>query len=627
MHPLTLALLLPLAGGFLAYLASRKAPIVSQVLAFVGSTVAAVFAAMVWGNGGSDPLLPLSSAPTWLARYASLDLKEGSLEFLFRPTRLGNLGAVGTCFFGVMISLYSMVSLRSHPERGRFAAFLLWTLFGAFTVFWADNLLLLVLGWETVTLMLYLLVNTAPSGARPAEKSYGILGFTDLGLLLAISFLLAVGKTRGLSLSESTIHVGSPGVAIAYLLFMAAAIAKAGAWPLHTWLPPVAHGSPAVVSALLPASLDKLLGIYLLARVSLDLFVLAPWMHWVLMIIGAVTILAAVLMAMIQHDLKRLLGFHAVSQVGYMVLGIGTGHVLGIAGGLFHMVNNALYKSGLFLMAGSVERSAATTDLDRLGGLRRALPWTFGVTIITALSISGVPPFNGFASKWLVYQGALAVGGFMGPVLFAVAVFGSALTLASFVKVIHGVFLGPDPEARVDWRTPEPVGMVVPMVLIALLCVLLGLGVGPSLDSGLRPALEDLGYVVPAEWLSLDAGMWNPLLAVVLLALGVALGLALYAVGGVTRARTVDPFLAGERFGVRPPFYAGTQFYVTVQKLPFLGALLRDGEAGAFDVYRWAGLLGGVVVAGLRALHSGLLTLYVSWALIGLAVLVLVLVV
>jgi formate hydrogenlyase subunit 3/multisubunit Na+/H+ antiporter MnhD subunit len=551
------------------------------------------------------------------------------LEVVLRATRLGNLAAVGTAFFGVIISLYGMTALREHPERGRFAAFLLWTLCGALVAVWADNLLFMLVGWETVTLMLYLMVNANPSGARPAEKAYGILGFTDVGLLMAIAFLMAVGKTRGLSLSDSTIHVGSTGTAMAYLLFLAAALAKAGAWPLHTWLPPVAKGTPAIVSALLPASLDKLLGIYLLARVSLDLFVLAPWVNTLLMVIGAVTILSAVLMAMVQHDLKRLLGFHAVSQVGYMVLGIGTGIPLGVAGGLFHMVNHALYKSGLFLVAGTVERYAKTVELDDLGGLRRALPWTLGVAITTAMAISGVPPTNGFASKWLVYQGTLAVGGTLGMLVFAVAVFGSALTLASFVKVLHSVFWGPETERSAPAGRPEPLGMILPMLLIATLCVVLGIWAGPSLGVWIAPALDELGFSLPPDQLqglSFGNGAWNPLLATILLACGGALGLLIYAVGGVRRARVADAFVAGERFGDRPPFFSGTHFFVTIQRLPLLGGLLRDGEAGAFDPYRWAGLLGGIVVAALRSLHSGLLNMYVSWALIGLAVLVLALV-
>jgi NADH-quinone oxidoreductase subunit L len=128
------------------------------------------------------------------------------------------------------------------------------------------------------------------------------------------------------------------------------------------------------------------------------------------MVIGAITIILAVMMALIQRDYKRLLSYHAISQVGYMILGIGTCLPAGIIGGIFHMLNNALYKCGLFLTGGVVEKQTGTTDLAKLGGLRLNMPVTFVCYLITAASISGVPPFNGFFSKELIYDAALVRG-------------------------------------------------------------------------------------------------------------------------------------------------------------------------------------------------------------------------
>ena len=161
-----------------------------------------------------------------------------------------------------------------------------------------------------------------------------------------------------------------------------------------------------------------------------------------------ITIITAVMMALVQHNYKRLLGFHAVSQVGYMILGFGMGSVIGVAAGLFHMINNALYKSGLFLSAGCVEYRTGKEDIDDLGGLSKAMPVTFIASLIFAMSISGVPPFNGFASKWMIYQGIIDFGtgaGFANKlwmIWLGLAVLGSALTLASFIKFIGGIFLG-----------------------------------------------------------------------------------------------------------------------------------------------------------------------------------------
>ena len=129
---------------------------------------------------------------------------------------------------------------------------------------------------------------------------------------------------------------------------------------------------------------------------------------------GVITIIAAVMMALVQHNYKRLLGFHAVSQVGYMILGFGMGSLIGIAAGLFHMINNAIYKGGLFLTAGAVEQQTGKEELEDLGGLSRAMPLTFIAALVFALSISGIPPFNGFASKWMIYQGIIDFGNGIG---------------------------------------------------------------------------------------------------------------------------------------------------------------------------------------------------------------------
>ena len=153
-------------------------------------------------------------------------------------------------------------------------------------------------------------------------------------------------------------------------------------------------------------------------------------------------------MALVQHNYKRLLGFHAVSQVGYMILGFGLGSAIGIAAGLFHMINNALYKSGLFLSAGCVEYRTGKEDIDDLGGLSKVMPVTFIASLVFAMSISGIPPFNGFASKWMIYQGIIDFGSGSGlpnklwVIWLGSAVLGSALTLASFIKFIGGIFLG-----------------------------------------------------------------------------------------------------------------------------------------------------------------------------------------
>ena len=342
-----------------------------------------------------------------------------------------------------------------------------------------------------------------------------------------------------------------------------------------------------------------------------------------MMIVGGVTVLGAVMMAMVQHDLRKLLAFHAVSQVGYMVLGIGTGTLVGIVGGLFHMLNNAIYKNCLFLMAGSVRHRTGTTELERLGGLARAMPATFIAGAIAALAISGVPPLNGFASKWMVYQGVLATHSNLAPLLLIAAVFGSALTLASFVKVIHSVFLG-RPSDDVAGLAPArtPLLMVLPMVVLAVLCVVFGVFVQLPIGQWIAPSVSEVapGLLPAGETVSYGLGVWEASQATVLLIVGLALGLVFYAIGHIGKARVTRPFVGGELLGTDDVRVPGTGFYETVRGLPFLRGMIRDAEEEAYDVYHLGGRYGGTLVQHLRNLHTGVLAVYVAWCVIGLAV-------
>ncbi len=624
--PLVYPIVIPLVAGAIAYLVSRWWPFLCKVLAL---------AAAAWVGAQGVLLVRLSEVPAFRRLWAALP---GGLALSvdLARTPLGLVVLLGSAGFALLICLYSFRAMAGQRWEGKFYAYVTWALAGAAAVALADNLLVLLVGWELVTLMLFLLINLGTVRARTgAAKTYGVLGFADACLLLAIALLVArPGGTENLSLSRGVVEVSSFGPIgyVIYCLILVAAIAKAGAIPLHSWIPAIAEDAPTPVMAYLPAAVDKLLGIYLLAVVSLRMFRPDWTMQVVLMSIGAVTILAAVLMAMVQHNLKKLLSFHAVSQVGYMVLGVGTGTMIGVIGGLFHMVNHAIYKSCLFLMSGSVGRACGSDEIEDMGGLARVLPVTFIGGSVAAAAISGVPPFNGFVSKWLVYQGTLEVGsrGLAIAVLLA-AVFGSALTLASFVKVIYSAFLARPPVAAVDRlaKQRESFWMALPVAVLACACVLLGLWPQLITEGVLRPALSGAATTGPdlaTLGQDLDTGplgLWNPTQATGLIVIGLVLGVVLRWVAMAGRkVRVVRPFLAGEvpaagddRFRV-----PGTQFYETLTRIPVLRTLLKHGQAGAMDLYRWTGRYGHTLVEMLRAQHTGLLSLYVAWCVVGLSV-------
>jgi len=304
-------------------------------------------------------------------------------------------------FFGVIISVFS-AGYYANREISRFYfPFILWSVAVSTGIVISDNLFLLLLGWEVTTVLLYYLINMGSGSANAAAgKSFVILGLSDVLLLLGVVIIWIQYDT--LQISALNIPVESNLTTAVFIFFLTAALAKAGAIPVHSWIPAISESAPTPVMAFYPAALDKLLGIYFLGLISLSIFKVSHSLSILMLIIGAVTIIISVMMALIQHDLKKLLSFHAISQVGYMVLGIGTGTMVGVIGGLFHMINHAIYKSCLFLGSAVVENRAGTTALDKLGGLARILPYTFISMVIASLAISGIPPLNGFFSKWLI---------------------------------------------------------------------------------------------------------------------------------------------------------------------------------------------------------------------------------
>jgi formate hydrogenlyase subunit 3/multisubunit Na+/H+ antiporter MnhD subunit len=371
------------------------------------------------------------------------------------------------------------------------------------------------------------------------------------------------------------------------------------------------------VMALLPASLDKLLGIYLLARLSLDLFIMDRSMGLLLMIVGAATIIFAGMMALMQEDVKKLLAFGAVSQVGYIVLGIGTGVPIGILGGLFHMLNHAIYKTCLFLGAGSVEKQAGTTDLKKLGGLASAMPVTFAATFVAALSVSGIPPFNGFFSKWLIYQSLVTSNK---PIFLLVAMFGSALTLAYMIKMLYSIFWGERPKKLAAVRE---VGFLMawPMVALALLCIVFGFLAQLPLQKLIGPVLGFQFQGAPAG-INLTNALWSPTMATLLMIAGLVVGVIIYLLGRVPRRRKATAFVGGEILDTDETRVAGTGFYETIRNLGGFRGVYTDADKGIFDLYFLGGRLGANLVRILRGLHDGVLSSYLSWSIIGLGLLI-----
>jgi len=526
------------------------------------------------------------------------------------------LAAAGFCL-GICLYCVSFMAARRHS--GQFFAYLFFSIAFVNGAVLADNLVLLLFFWEGLLLTLFgMIIIGSQNANKTAVKALIIAGGADLCLMFGIALCGNLAHT--LTISKINLPLTTLG-GVAFIFLMIGAIGKAGAIPFHTWIPDAAIDAPLPFMALVPAALEKLLGIYFLARISLDMFQMsvASQMTHVLMIIGAVTILAAVMMALIQTDYKRLLAYHAVSQVGYMILGIGTAVPIGIIGGIFHMINHAMYKCCLFLTGGAVEKQCGTTDLNKLGGLAAKMPITFICFIVAAASISGVPPFNGFFSKELIYDGALARSQWY----YWAALAGSFLTAASFLKLGHSAYLGKISDGMKQVKE-APLAMLLPMVVIAGLCVLFGVYNAFPLHKLIQPILGE--KIAGHDFAGWPESVKLVTLTVVVLVLALLnhlygvwkTGRGIGAVDHIHHAPVLSGLYAKAERKVFDPYEIG---------LRFCGAIADS----AWAIDRAVNWLSDAFAAGLSLnlarwlskRHSGSYAVYLAWSVAGIVVLIL----
>lgn len=564
-------ILLPTALGLICLAIPRQGKRLRESLAFASTALTLGIAGIIFARQG------LHFTAFWLALTPELNI-----QFDLLAGHFGSFILLAASAFALLVALYSLKTMAAHPRHAEHYAYLLLTLGMTAGAALANNLLVILFFWDVLAMLLYALITLGGKEAIPgANKTLILIGMADLAMLLGIVFLWQACGTLTMSeLAAAPQALDGWLPVMAFLLILAGALAKAGAVPLHSWIPAISTTAPIPTMAYLPASLDKLLGIYLLARIALHWFVMTPGLGLALMVIGAVTILTAVMMALIQHDYRRMLSFHAVSQVGYMVLGVGTGTPLGVMGGLFHMLNNTLFKSCLFLCGGAVQRQTGRAKFEELGGLARAMPWTFATCLVAALAISGVPPLNGFVSKWLIYQGILEWGGRLFPLFILAAMFGSALTLASFMKLLYSLFWGDRPR-ELSRVSDVEVSTRLPMVVLAVLCVVFGIFYLWPVDIFIRPILGQAGGSAAIP------GIWQAGLATILLLISLAIGFLFFLGGRAKEALEADVFLGGEKIDPATYRVPGTQFYGPIKGLGGLRQLYAWAEHGVFDLYTW----------------------------------------
>ncbi|PWL90777.1 MAG: hypothetical protein DBY10_04820 [Clostridiales bacterium] len=287
-------------------------------------------------------------------------------------------------------------------------------------------------------------------------------------------------------------HASEPLTLLAFGLLFVGFGTKAFMFPFHPLAADAHAVAPASISLMISGVLTKC-GVYGIIRLVYVMFqnIEVPAVQYLVVGFGTVSMFICVTMAFNQHNFKRLLAFHSISQVGYVITAIGLGTALGLSAGLYHAMNHTLFKGLLFLTAGAVQHATGSLDLDRLGGLAKKMPKTCILFLIGAASISGLPPFNGFASKWYIYQAAFEKGSSSGNFFFifvcVVALLTSVLTLASFIKVAQSVFFGQFNPAFKDTKEVS-LAMRIPMWILAVLCIVTGLLPGKVSEYLLTPA-------------------------------------------------------------------------------------------------------------------------------------------
>ena len=560
-----------LAGG------ERSATLLMGIAALAGLAGAA---GGLGGAAGATRLFPWPAADHGLVGLDSL-----GAFFLVPVFLIGGLGPL----YGL-----GYWPQRHHPDTG-VRLRLCW---GALTagmglLIISRHALIFLMGWEIMALAAFFLIVTEEHLAESRQAGWIYLIATHVSTLTLLALFVLWRQATGSYLMQPAAAglIAAGRLNLLFVLILVGFGIKAGLMPLHFWLPGAHANAPSHVSAIMSGVVLKM-GIYGLVR-WLGLLP-APPAAWgaVIFALGAVSGLLGVLFAIGQHDLKRLLAYHSVENIGIILLGLGVALIgraggrpewvaLGLAGGLLHVWNHSLFKSLLFLCAGAVVHRTHTRQIDRLGGLAKGMPWTAACFVIGAVAICGLPPLNGFVSEWLVYLGMLrgvfATGGSalvaVGvPVLAAIG----ALAVACFVKVFGTVFLG---EARTEaaCRAGEaPAAMRLPMGVLAGACVLIGVApllVAPALDAassgwlaGLEPERLRLAARVPLGMIGL--------LAPALLAL--VAGLALLARRRAAGARRGPTWDCGYALPTPRMQYTAASFARTIIQL--FGSVLRPRE-------------------------------------------------
>ena len=601
--------ILPALVFFVLALLGRLLKENAQYVAILGVTVSLVFsvfallyvAGIIPGGGA-----PIEFAVNWI------DLGEGgSFSMGVYIDGLAAVMLVVVCFVSLMIQLYSGGFMEGDRRFAWYYAVLNLFTASMLGLVVSPNFIELYVFWELVGLCSYLLIGhwfEKPSARDAALKAFIVTRIGDAALFIAIIIFWAhTGTTsfEGISEAAQAGFIGSSLFTTAVVLVFIGAVGKSAQFPLHVWLPDAMEG-PTPVSALIHAATMVAAGVYLVAR-TYDIFVQSEQAMLIVAYVGGFTALMAATMALVKKDIKRVVAYSTVSQLGYMMMGLGIGSY---TAGFFHLYNHAFFKALLFLCAGSIIYAMDSYNLFEMGGLRSRMPITFWTMVIAGLSLAGIFPFAGFWSKDAIVASAYDEHYY---VLFGMALITVFLTAFYIFRAIFLAFIGEPRTEMARGATESPGIMVGPMVILAFLSVVSG-WVGIPEGFGI-PVRDYFAEVVPPsefarETLGLEPHPFSLIMAAisVLAALfGIALAYALY-VQRPERAGALSRRFSGLYTFLDKGWYFDALYGATfVRGAMYVGRLAREFDRQILV----GGLTGGVgrLVSGfgefLRRLQTG----------------------
>ena len=522
----------------------------------------------------------------------------------------------------LMVQIYSQGYMHGDPGYHRYYAWMSLFTASMLGLVLADNLLLMFVFWELVGLCSYLLIGFwfhRPSAANAAKKAFIVTRIGDFGFLAAILLIFAqAGTFDTAELHEMAVAGTLAGAALTWAAIgiFAGAVGKSAQFPLHVWLPDAMEG-PTPVSALIHSATMVSAGVFLVAR-TFPLFEHSIPALTTVAVIGGVTAIFAASMGLVATDIKRVLAYSTISQLGYMMLGLGTG---GVAIGIFHLFNHAFFKALLFLGAGSVNHATGTFDMRLMGGLRKVMPWTYATFFIASLSLAGIWPLAGFWSKDEILATSLASQ----PALFALALITVFMTAFYMFRAVFltfgGEYRGGDPEAH-GHPHESPSVMVMPMVVLAVLAVVSGFWNVSGQFGAFMGAHEAHGYgffgilTHALPWISL-----------IMAGLGILLAYATYSAKWLSAERIGNMFKPLYTLFLRK-YWMDELYENIIVKNVLLGGFFAGLQQ--IDTYGVDGAVNGVangsgaVGRALRRLQTGQLQFYGLFIGIGIVAIILV---